>query len=131
MEVGQIVRGKVTEILRFGANVELENGERAFVHISKIANQYVDKVENFLQVGQEVEGRVIGKGRDGKWEISLKPEEKNTRHAREQRDQMSIENELKKEEFEKKLQKFLKDSQKTYSEYKRRLDKKQGVTKRK
>lgn len=126
MEVGQVVKGKVTEVLKFGANVELENGEKGFIHISKIANQYVEKVEDFLKVGQEIEGRIIGKGKDGKWEISLKEE----RSAKETRDPKEIEAEQKREEFEKKLQKFLKDSQKTYSEYKKRLDKKQGVTKR-
>ncbi|MGB9614328.1 MAG: S1 RNA-binding domain-containing protein [Fervidobacterium sp.] len=119
MEVGQVVKGKVTEVLKFGANVELENGEKGFVHISKISNQYVQKVEDFLKVGQEVEAKVVGKGRDGKWELSLKEEPQENQA------------EAKKEEFEKKLAKFLKDSQKTYSEYKRRLDKKQGVTKRK
>lgn len=118
MEVGQVVRGKVAEVLKFGANIELENGEKGFIHISKISNQYVQKVEDFLKVGQDIEAKVIGKGRDGKWELSLKEET--------QEDQT----EAKKEEFEKKLAKFLKDSQKTYSEYKKRLDKKQGVTKR-
>jgi len=118
MEVGQVVKGKVTEVLKFGANVELENGEKGFIHISKISNQYVQKVEDFLKVGQEIEAKIVGKGRDGKWELSLKEETK--------------ENDVdsKKEDFEKKLQKFLKDSQRTYSEYKRRLDKKQGITKR-
>ncbi|MEJ5257821.1 MAG: S1 RNA-binding domain-containing protein [Fervidobacterium sp.] len=119
MEVGQVVKGKVIEVLKFGANVELENGEKGFIHISKISNQYVQKVEDFLKVGQEVEAKIIGKGRDGKWELSLKEETKEN------------EAEAKKEDFERKLQKFLKDSQKTYSEYKRRLDKKQGITKRK
>ncbi|AMW32260.1 S1 RNA binding domain protein [Fervidobacterium changbaicum] len=119
MEVGQVVKGKVTEVLKFGANVELENGEKGFIHISKISNQYVQKVEDFLKVGQEVEAKIVGKGKDGKWELSLKEETTKMSDA-----------ELKKEEFEKKLQKFLKDSQKTYSEYKKRLDKKQGVTKR-
>ncbi len=118
MEVGQVVKGKVTEVLKFGANVELENGEKGFIHISKISNQYVQKVEDFLKIGQDIEAKIIGKGRDGKWELTLKEET--------QEGQI----EAKKEEFEKKLAKFLKDSQKTYSEYKKRLDKKQGVTKR-
>lgn len=118
MEVGQVVKGKVVEVLKFGANIELEDGEKGFVHISKISNQYVQKVDDFLKVGQEVEAKIIGKGKDGKWELSLKEEMKGN------------DTEVKKEDFEKKLAKFLKDSQRTYSEYKRRLDKKQGITKR-
>ncbi len=119
MEIGQNVKGKVAEVLKFGANIELENGEKGFIHISKISNQYVQKVEDFLKVGQEVEAKIIGKGKDGKWELSLKVEDKKVNEA-----------DAKKEDFEKKLSKFLRDSEKTLAEYKRRLDKKQGVTKR-
>ncbi|MBO8160570.1 MAG: S1 RNA-binding domain-containing protein [Thermosipho sp. (in: Bacteria)] len=116
MEVGQVVKGKVVEILKFGANVELENGEKAFVHISKIASTYVKSVSDHLNVGQEIEGKVLGKTKDGKWELTLKLSENNG----------SVKNGQINSDFEKKLAKFMKDSDRKLSEYRRRLDKKRG-----
>ncbi|SHH17127.1 S1 RNA-binding domain-containing protein [Thermosipho atlanticus] len=117
MEVGQVVKGKVVEILKFGANVELENGEKAFVHISKIASTYVKSVSDHLKVGQEIEGKILGKTKDGKWEISLKLKEgKGTSRSDQQTSS----------DFERKLAKFMKDSDRKHSEYRKRLDKKRG-----
>lgn len=56
---GDIVRGKVVRIVSFGAFVELEPGLDGLVHISQIANHRVDKVEDALQVGQEVNVRIL------------------------------------------------------------------------
>ncbi|MDK2885690.1 MAG: binding domain protein [Thermosipho sp. (in: thermotogales)] len=118
MEVGQVVKGKVVEILKFGANVELENGEKAFVHISKIAPTYVKSVNDHLSVGQEVEGKILGKTKDGKWELSLKMDEK-VKDSQKNGQQGSS-------DFERKLAKFMKDSDRKHSEYRKRLDKKRG-----
>ncbi|AEH50167.1 S1 RNA-binding domain-containing protein [Pseudothermotoga thermarum] len=115
-KVGDIVKSKVTQITKYGAMVTLENGEPGFIHISKISNQYVKNVADFLKEGQEVEARVIGKTKDGKWELSLK-------------DQKVDEDQQKaaaKAEFERKLAKFLRDSEKKFAEYKKRAEKKGG-----
>ena len=57
--VGSVVKGKVSKIASFGAFVELEDGVDGLVHISQISDQRVEKVKDALQVGQEVEARVV------------------------------------------------------------------------
>ena len=57
--VGMVVKGKVSKIASFGAFVELEDGVDGLVHISQISDQRIDKVRDALQVGQEVEARVV------------------------------------------------------------------------
>ncbi len=57
--VGAVVKGKVSKIASFGAFVELEDGVDGLVHISQISDQRVEKVKDALDVGQEVEARVV------------------------------------------------------------------------
>ena len=57
--VGATVKGKVTKVASFGAFIALEDGVDGLVHISQISDQRVDKVKDALEVGQEVEARVI------------------------------------------------------------------------
>ena len=58
-KVGQLVKGKVSKIASFGAFIELEDGVDGLVHISQISDDRVEKVKDVLQVGQEVEARVV------------------------------------------------------------------------
>ena len=57
--VGSVVKGKVSKIASFGAFVELDDGVDGLVHISQISDQRVEKVKDALEVGQEVEARVV------------------------------------------------------------------------
>ena len=57
--VGSTVKGKVSKIASFGAFVELEDGVDGLVHISQISSQRIEKVKEALNVGQEVEARVV------------------------------------------------------------------------
>ena len=57
--VGSVVKGKVSKIASFGAFVELEDGVDGLVHISQISDQRIEKVKDALEVGQEVEARVV------------------------------------------------------------------------
>ena len=57
--VGSVVKGKVSKIASFGAFVELEDGVDGLVHISQISNDRVEKVKDALEVGAEVEARVV------------------------------------------------------------------------
>ncbi len=57
--VGSTVKGKVSKIASFGAFIELEDGVDGLVHISQISDQRVEKVKDALEVGQEVEARVV------------------------------------------------------------------------
>ena len=57
--VGSVVKGKVSKIASFGAFIELEDGVDGLVHISQISDQRVEKVKDALEIGQEVEARVV------------------------------------------------------------------------
>ncbi len=58
-KVGDVVKGKVTKITAFGAFVELSNKIDGLIHISQLSRDHVDKVKDVLNVGDEVEARVI------------------------------------------------------------------------
>lgn len=78
-EVGSIIEGKVTAIMKFGAFVTLEGGRSGLVHISEIANSYVNDVHDYLQEGQTVKVRVLA-SENGKINLSIKkalPQENN------------------------------------------------------
>ncbi len=62
--VGSIVKGKVSKIASFGAFIELEDGVDGLVHISQISDQRIEKVKDALNVGDEVEARVVKVDRD-------------------------------------------------------------------
>lgn len=57
--VGSVVKGKVVRITSFGAFVELEPGVDGLIHISQISNKRINKVEDVLKVGDEVEAKVL------------------------------------------------------------------------
>jgi small subunit ribosomal protein S1 len=63
---GQKVKGKVAKIASFGAFIELEDGIDGLVHISQISDQHVEKVRDALDIGQDVEARIIRMDRSEK-----------------------------------------------------------------
>jgi ribosomal protein S1 len=56
---GQVLQGKVTRLMDFGAFVELEPGVEGLVHISELAPNRVRRVADIVQPGQEVEVRIL------------------------------------------------------------------------
>ncbi len=58
IEVGGIYTGKVTRITTFGAFIELAENKEGLLHISKISNERVNKVEDVFKVGDEVTVKV-------------------------------------------------------------------------
>lgn len=75
LEQGSIIEGKVTGILKFGAFVDLGNSKSGMVHISEVASTYVNDINEFLKVGQQVKVKVISIGEDGKIALSIKKAE--------------------------------------------------------
>ena len=57
--LGQVVPGKVTKLVPFGAFVRVEDGIEGLVHISELAERHVDLAEQVVQVGQEIFVKVI------------------------------------------------------------------------
>lgn len=72
LEVGNIYEGKVTGITKFGAFVELEPGTTGMVHISEVANSFVNEIKDHLNEGQTVKVRVLSIGENGKISLSIK-----------------------------------------------------------
>ena len=58
IEVGDVFTGRVVRIMNFGAFVELAPGKDGMIHISKLANGRVDKVEDVVKIGDELECKV-------------------------------------------------------------------------
>ena len=58
IEVGDVYTGKVVRIMNFGAFVELVNGKDGMIHISKLDNKRVEKVEDVVKIGDELEVKV-------------------------------------------------------------------------
>jgi small subunit ribosomal protein S1 len=56
---GMVVKGKVTKIANFGVFVELEEGLEGLLHISEISDQKIEKPEEALKVGQDVEVKIL------------------------------------------------------------------------
>lgn len=78
IEVGSIVKGKVTGIAAFGAFVEVERGVTGLVHISEVSTEYVDDIKNYLKVGQEVSVKVISVEDGGKMSLSIRRASENS-----------------------------------------------------
>ena len=74
-EVGAVYTGTVTSIKEFGCFVEYAPGKEGMVHISKIAKQRIDKVEDVLSVGDTVKVKYIGLDKKGRMDFSIKDAE--------------------------------------------------------
>lgn len=72
IEVGKIYEGKVVRIMNFGAFVELAPNKDGLIHISKLAKERVGKVEDVVNIGDEVKVKVLEIDRMGKISLSLK-----------------------------------------------------------
>ena len=69
---GQILTGKVVSIKEFGAFLEFAPGKEGMVHISKLSNERVDRVEDVLTLGDVVKVVCLGKDRQGRISFSMK-----------------------------------------------------------
>lgn len=71
-EVGQLYYGKVVRILQFGAFVELAPGKDGMVHISKLADRRVEKVEDVVNIGDMIWVKVTDIDEKGRVNLSYK-----------------------------------------------------------
>ena len=69
---GQILTGKVVSIKDFGAFLEFAPGKEGLVHISKLAKQRVEKVEDVVSLGDVVKVVCMGKDKMGRVSFSIK-----------------------------------------------------------
>ncbi|MDD5505025.1 MAG: S1 RNA-binding domain-containing protein [Candidatus Omnitrophica bacterium] len=72
IKAGDIVEAEIFRITSFGAFVRLKDGQKGFIHISQIADGFVQNISDHLRLGSNIKARVL-KIEDGKIELTLKP----------------------------------------------------------
>ena len=77
IEVGKVYDGKVTRIMNFGAFVDIGGGREGLLHISKISNKRVEKVEDVLAVGDEIKVKVYEIDNQDRINLTMKDLEEN------------------------------------------------------
>jgi S1 RNA binding domain protein len=130
IEVGSKLQGKVTGITNFGAFVELPGGSTGLVHISEVADNYVKDINEHLKVGDQVEVKVINVEKDGKIGLSIKKaketQQRPPRSNNPRNNNRNNHDQRPKENFEQKMNRFLKDSEERLSSLKRHTESKRG-----
>ncbi|WP_317854190.1 polyribonucleotide nucleotidyltransferase [Chakrabartyella piscis] len=71
-EPGTIYTGAITKIMAFGAFFEMSPGKEGLIHISKISNKRVEKVEDVLSVGDVVSAKLMEIDKQGRLNFSMK-----------------------------------------------------------
>lgn len=97
-KVGDVVKGKVVNMLDFGAFVRLQEGVEGLIHVSQIANRHIEKPSDELSVGDEVEVKIMEIDTE-RQRIALsiralteKPQEESSDYQPRQRDHKQFEN---------------------------------------
>ena len=134
--VGTIVEGKVTGITRFGAFVSLAPNKSGLVHISEVANTYVNDISEHLQVGQEVKVKILSIDDNERINLSIKkaepPQSRPQRQNVQRTQPRSFTPEPKEpSSFEEKLKQFMADSDSKMSGIKQYSDRKSASRRRK
>lgn len=141
LEIGKIYTGKVKGITQYGAFVDIDGGGNGMVHISEIANTFVNEIRDHLTEGQDVRVKVIGINEAGKVSLSIKkavdsdaPQDKPQRAAqpRERRSKPNVwepkkavpQSEM---TFEDMMSHFKQSSEERIGDLKRSTDRKNGT----
>lgn len=132
IETGSKVEGKITGITHFGAFIELPGGKTGLVHISEVADGYVENIKDVLTVGETVTVKVLKIADDGKIALSIrkavdkpaserpKPRPQGRPSSGGRRPQSS------QGSFEDKMDRFLKDSEERLTTLRKQTDSKRG-----
>ncbi|KGX83479.1 S1 domain-containing RNA-binding protein [Pontibacillus marinus] len=136
IEVGSKLQGKVTGITNFGAFVELPNGSTGLVHISEVADNYVKDINDHLSEGDQVEVKVINVENDGKIGLSIKKAQENYKSKPNNRGggggrkggggKGKNDRAQRPENFESKMNRFLKDSEDRLATLRKHTESKRG-----
>ena len=139
IEVGSVVEGVVTGITNFGAFVELPEGKTGLIHISEVADVYVNDVHDFLRERDTVKVKVLTvddrgkiglsiKALQGKPAVSAQAAAAPARPPRPPRDprRTAASRQMGSPSFEDKLSRFLKDSDERLTDLRRKTDSKRG-----
>jgi len=72
LSVGNVVSGKVSSVMPFGAFVSLPDNKSGLVHISEITSEYIENINDYIKVGDTVEVKVLTIDKQGKISLSIK-----------------------------------------------------------
>ncbi|WP_251443548.1 S1 domain-containing RNA-binding protein [Veillonella intestinalis] len=152
IEVGSVLEGTVTGITKFGAFVDLGDKQTGLVHISEVANEYVENISDFIKEQDKVKVKVLSVDEKGKISLSIKqtqpkPEvaarapkgegrepkefrpyqhDGHNRAAHEGNRRNSFDRKSGGMSFEDKMSRFLKDSEERLTDLKRNTESKRG-----
>ncbi len=71
-EVGKVYTGKIKRIMAFGAFCEILPGKEGLIHVSELADTFVESVESVVKIGDEVQVKVIEIDEQGRVNLSIK-----------------------------------------------------------
>lgn len=129
VSVGDILEGKITDVMQYGVFVKLGEGKSGLVHISEVSNEYVEDINQVVKKGDTVKVKVLSIDDSGKISLSMKKalprEEKRPRNS--VREKKVEEGPLTLDDM---LSKFLKDSDERQLDLKRSMESKRGYSKR-
>ena len=151
LAVGEILEGKITGITKFGAFVALPEGKSGMVHISEVANSYVNDIKDFVKIDDAVRVKIINIDDQGRINLSIKraQEQPRTEQAQpkaefrprperrpQQRNFAPQQRENKQRDpgsmtFEDKLKMFMADSESRMADIRHNTDRKNGSRRRK
>lgn len=128
VQVGQIMEGKVADIMNYGVFVQLEDGKNGLVHISEISRDYVEDIHAVISKGDTVKVKVIGIDEKGKIALSIKkalPVPERKQEAPRKENPIGGVSSL-----DDMLSKFLKDSDEKQLYLKKNIDSKRGISRK-
>ncbi len=153
-DIGSIVEGIIVDIVKFGAFVKIRGGKTGLIHISQISDRFVKEVSDFVTIGTHVVAKIISIDDKGRIQLSLKsisPEEaaafqsesteepekpfsnqEEPRHSAPAREYRKYSDQAPEEDnFEKKLKRFMRQSEDRQVDIKRNIEAKRGIKRRK
>ena len=125
VSVGEIVEGTVTDILKYGVFLKLNDGKSGLVHISEVSKDYVSDIHDVLQSGDKIKAKVIAIDEKGKIALSIKKatENKNIK-------EINSNEKVGTTSLDDMLSKFLKDSDERQLDLKRSIESKRGASRK-
>lgn len=127
LEIGKIVDGKVSGITKFGAFIDIGEGKTGLVHISEIAGEYVNNINDYVEEGQAVRVKIVSQEAGGKIGLSMrKAAEEEAKAAPKKPAEFNF---LRKDDavtFEDKMLRFKQDSEEKMHYIKRGMESKRG-----
>ena len=86
VEVGKMYTGKIKRIMNFGAFCEVLPGKEGLIHVSELADKFIEKVEDVVKIGDEVQVKVIEIDEQGRINLSMKQQPSSPRKRERERE---------------------------------------------